>query len=334
MSVQSDVHVKMDDRVRLMSAVLAATAYPEKAQKLKPHGTHTHARATRKYVVRFDEHPAIQATRGLLDQGTPLEALFALVTLMRWPQLEIDGLPPWAPSRYNSLLWDFYQSANVAELWEKDADLWDKAHTQAEHVFTDVKLRPFFEQFVGPVEESLIFIPNISYPTDYDVGFKMGNNLFAIVPPPLAWGDSPPWPYDETTMITQTLRSAIMVYGREIIKAYLRGNLDKLDEVTRMDLPVSDQFRAEHPTWEDQFTALFLSAAVAMYLEDHVDEREFKSYMLMEKRARGMSILPGTVSVLRRFLQEKDSSDKYSTLIEFLPIFPRQLRVAQKIVQF
>ena len=74
-------------------------------------------------------------------------------------------------------------------------------------------------------------------------------------------------------------------------------------------------------------------ATVAIYLEDHVDEKEYRSYLLMEKKVRGMAILPGTVSVLRRFLQEKESSSKYSRLVEFLPIFPRQLRVAQKIVR-
>jgi hypothetical protein len=33
-----DVIVKLDDRVRLLSAVIAATNYPEYAQKIKPHG--------------------------------------------------------------------------------------------------------------------------------------------------------------------------------------------------------------------------------------------------------------------------------------------------------
>ena len=42
---QSDVRVKLDDRVRLLGAVLAATDYPEQMQRVKPHGTHAHARA-------------------------------------------------------------------------------------------------------------------------------------------------------------------------------------------------------------------------------------------------------------------------------------------------
>jgi len=43
--------------------------------------------------------------------------------------------------------------------------------------------------------------------------------------------------------------------------------------------------------------------------------------------------LPGTVSVMRRYLQEVGGG-KYRNLAEFLPVFPKQLRVARKIVTF
>lgn len=334
MSSQSDVIVKLDDRIRLVSAVLSATNYPDKAQKLKPHGTHMHARATRKYLQTFNNHPAVLATQSLLDAGTPLEALFALVSLMNWPDLKMKGLPAWVPAHYDQHLRDFYEKTQLAQLWERDGDSWQKAIDQTQAVFQKMKLRQFFADFLDDVPETFTFIPNISYPTDYDIGFKLGDQLFAIIPPPLAWGDSPPWPYNEATMITQSYRSALTIFGRELVKAYLRRNIDKLSDVVINDLPVNDQFKAQHPTWEDQFTALFLSAIVGIYLEDYVDEKEYKSYMLMEKKLRGMAVLPGTISVLRRFLQEKGTNDKYSTLIEFLPIFPRQLRVAQKIISF
>ena len=65
-------------------------------------------------------------------------------------------------------------------------------------------------------------------------------------------------------------------------------------------------------------------------LEDYVSEAEAKAYILMERKVRGMTILPGTVSVLRRYMQEL--GNKYESLIDFLPIFPRQLRIAKKIV--
>ncbi|TVR21267.1 MAG: DUF4932 domain-containing protein [Anaerolineaceae bacterium] len=333
MSDQSDVIIKQDDRIRLMSAVLAATDYPEQAQKLKPHGTHVHARATRKYLTAYRGHPVVKQTQDLLDQGTPLEALFALVLLMTWPELKIANAPSWMPEGYDAALRDFYTSAALETLWKRDGELWQKANKQAQNAFAGRPLRDFFAAFIGDIAETMTFMPNICYPTDHEIGFKLGGQLVAIAPPPLAWGDSPPWPYDEPTMLTQSYRAAIQVFGRELLKAYLRRHADQLDHISANELPVSEQFKAQYTTWEAQFTTLFLSAAVAIYLEDHVDEREYQAYLLMEKKLRGMAVLPGVISVLRRFLKEKDSSNKYSTLIEFLPIFPRQLRVAQKIVR-
>ncbi len=331
----SDVTVKLDDRIRLISAVLAATSYPEKAQKLKPHGTHAHARATRKHLAAFLEHPAVQDTQSLLAQNTPLEAIYALAMLMRWEDgLSLPALPSWSPPDYNAHLKDFYEVTSMAEFWQQEKAGWDKSTVEAGRVFSDVKFKSFFSPFLGEIKEGFIFMPNISYPADYDIGVHLGADIICIAPPPLAWGDSPPWPYDEATMITYSYRAAMMVYGRILLKNYLRANAEQLKEITEQDLPLSDQFKAKHPTWEDQFTTLFLSATVAMYLEEHVDEREYKGYMLMEKKARGMVNLPGTVSVLRRYLQEVESSDKYNNLVEFLPYFAKQLRVAQRIVTF
>jgi hypothetical protein len=75
----SDIQVRLDERVRLVAAVLAATNYPEESQRLKPHGTHAHARATRKLLSDHSDHPAVQAAQTMLNQGAPLEALYTLV---------------------------------------------------------------------------------------------------------------------------------------------------------------------------------------------------------------------------------------------------------------
>lgn len=333
MSDQQDVIVKIDDRIRLVSAVLAATNYPEQAQRIKPHGTHAHARTTRKYLADHISHPVVLMTQNLLDQNTPLEAIYALVMLMSWPNLTIVSLPPWAPANYNLHLKDFYEKTKLATFWEQEKAPWEKALAEAKHVFEGIEFKPFLKPFLGEVKETLIFVPNICYPASYDVGLHIGHDLMCIAPPPLAWGDSPPWPYDERTMVSHSYRASLMVFAGILLREYLRVHSKELEEIVQTELPLTDQFKSEYPSWEQQFTTLFLSALVAMYLEEHVDEKEYKSHMLMEKKARGMTNLPGTVSVLRRYLQEV-GGDKYNNLIEFLPIFPKQLRVAQRIVTF
>lgn len=328
---QSDVTVRLDDRVRLLGAVLAATNYPEQMQKIKPHGTHAHARATIKHIQDHREHPAVKSTQELLDKGTPIEALFTLMLMIGdLPDLSIGALPPWAPAGYNDQLRDFYTKANLAEFWETDNMPWDKALKETTAIFSKVEFKDFLQPFLGDVVENFTFIPSVSYPSNHDLGLQLPNELVVIAPPPLAWGDSPPWSYDEPTMVTHSYQVALSMYSRILLRNYMRSDPEKLAEITQNELPVADHFKAQHPTWEEQFSALFSMAAVAMYFETHVGELDYKSYVLLQKKAHGMALLPGTVSVMRRYLQEV--GNRYQNLLEFLPVFPKQLRVAQKIV--
>ena len=334
MSTQtSDVTVKLDDRIRLLSAALSATNFPEKSQQRKRHQPHAHARATRKYMLDngYHTHPAVTGLQDMLDQDVPLEALFTLVMLCEWPQMKITALPPWVVGNWNEHLWDFYKTAQIEAFWADSDAVWQQAEAQAQKVFANVHYHEFLSQFLGEFKEKLIFVPNLSYPADENIGIRVGNKLMAITPPPLAWGDSPPWPYDEESMYNHSYRASLIELGRLLLQNYLRQHAKQVEEASQKEMPVNDNFKAENPTWEQQFISLFVSASVAMYLEDYINKAEAKSYILMEKKVRGMTILPGTISVMRRFLQEV--GNRYENLSEFLPIFPAQLRVAKRIVK-
>jgi hypothetical protein len=326
------VSITLDNRIRLMAAALAATNFPETSQQRRRYHAHAYARATTKYMSDngYKNHPAIQTLQTLLNQNAPLEALFTLIMLCRFPTFEIEHPPRWMPAGFNEQLRDFYETCKMGEYWANNAIPWENAEAQAKKVFAKVHFRTFLRPFLEEVHEDFLFMPNICYPADDEIGIRVGNQLIAIVPPPQAWGDSPPWGYDEESMLNHSYRAALTQYGRLLMTAYLRANAEKVAEATKKELAVTDQFKARHPEWEDQFISLFTAAAVAMYLEDHVSSAEARSYLLMEKKARGMTFLPGTVSVLRRYLQER--GNKYETLADFLSVFPAQLRVAKKIV--
>ena len=328
-----DVIVKLDDRVRLMSAVLAATHYPEIIQKTKPHGTHAHARATRKFLKDFQDQPAVKSTEALLDAGTSLESLFSLALQLELSSIGSSALPSFAPVGYNEQLQDFYETTGISEFWESEQHLWDKALAESNTVFSDTEFKAFLKPFFGEINYDLVFVPNISYPSSVDLGFQLGDSLICIAPPPLAWGDSAPWPYDEPSMITHSYGASLTAFANTLLENFLDEHAMELVDIVTIDLPLTDEFKERYPSWEDQFSILFLSALVAMYFEGHVAEIEYKSHMLMEKKARGLTNLPGVVSVMRRYLQEVGGG-KYDNLIEFLPIFPKQLRVAQRMVTF
>lgn len=334
MSSSAPVTIILDDRLRLMSMALAATDFPEEAQKRKRHHAHAHARSAIKYLQERDmhKHPAIVALQGMLNEGMPIEALFTLAMFFEWPKLSAPTLPAWVPKGWNKQLWDFYEKADIATFWEGADKSWQNAVSESQRVFeSNLHFKELLETFIGDIDEEFAFSPNLLWPADREVGIRVNNQLISIVPPPLAWGESPPWSFDEETRLAEhTYPMALSQYARLLMLHYLRENADKVGDATAKDLPISDELKVQYPTWEDQFLALFQSAVVAIYLEDYVNPTEARGFMLMEKRIRKMTELPGTVSVLRRFLQEK--GNRYDTLAEFLTVFPTQLRVAKKIV--
>ena len=325
----SDVTVRLDDHYRLMSAVLAATNYPQKAQSDHPHGTHAHARATVRHLKPYKDHEAVKGMQGLLDNGAPLEALFTLVAHLPWPSLEMESLPKWVPPAWNAHLADFYQQADLDTWWESNTDLWNAAHEQSRRVFKNAAFVPFLSKFVGDVNETLVFVPNISYPTNRNLALRVGSSeLVAICPPRLAWGDSPPWPFDEDKPYIH--RVALAQYARLLLLSFLRANADIVVEAARNDLPVSDQFKSLYPTWGEQFVTIFVAAATAIYLGE-LDKAEKRAYMKEQTKVHNMHILPGAVNVFERYLQERENG-KFETLADFLPVFPKQLKVAKRII--
>src|SRR5690606_11258458 len=118
--------------------------------------------------------------------------------------------------------------------------------------------------------------------------------------------------------------------ARLLMLAYLRQHADIVAPIAQKGLPVSDEYKEKHPTWGDQFTELFVSGLVAIFLEKKVNPQESKAFVLMERRTKGMTILPGVVSVLQRYLNEHEDA-KYASFIDYLPHFPGHLRVAKSI---
>ncbi|MCC6803660.1 MAG: hypothetical protein IT319_12325 [Anaerolineae bacterium] len=328
MSVTSDVSVKLDDRVRLMSAALAASSYPQDEQARQRHGTHAHARATRARMSAYAEHPAVRTLQGLLDEEAPLEAIYMFALLLRLPDGRIANPPAWMPPDWDAQLNDFYAVAGLADWWQSEAAAWQKALDDSKRVFESVQVKEFLKPFLGEIKRQMIFIPNISYPTDHELGFRLRNDLVCVAPPRLAWGDSPPWPYDEDP--AHVYRAALSQYGRLLVGAYLRSHAEQVAAAEK-PLPVSDSFKAIYPTWAEQFTSLFVAGLVAIYLEDHVNKAEANAYVLMERKLHSLEILPGVINVLRHYLRELETG-RYQTLLDLLPNFSRRLKVANRII--
>lgn len=320
--------VRVDNRIRLMSAILAVTDWPERAQQRKGHRPHTHARNTTKYLSAFAQHPAVQGAQKLLNQKAPLEAFYSYALKLSWSDFKADNPPPWAPPQWDQELADFYHQSNLQRLWDQDKAAWDKAEVEATGVLSDVDFYTFLYPFIGDVPEQFVYMPNISYPSDMAVGVRAGGDLICVGPPRIAWGDNEPWPFDED--LAHLYSSTLSEYARLLIMAYLRQNAADIEPITQKPLPVDDAFKAANPNWGDQFIQLFVAGCVGMYLEYKVNQQEAKSFILMEKKLKGITVLPGVISVLERYLKER-SEGKFTRFVDFLPFFPGHLRVANRV---
>src|SRR5688572_8482325 len=118
------VDVRIDDRARLMSALLAATNWADKAQQRVGHRPHAHARRTTQWVAHLKDHPAVTNLQSLLDKHAPLEAVYTYIMRLSYPDLQSSETTPWLPEGWQDQIRDFRDKANLAELWEQDDKYW------------------------------------------------------------------------------------------------------------------------------------------------------------------------------------------------------------------
>jgi len=323
---QLTIHI--DNRIRLMSAVLAVTDLPDRAQHRKGHRPHAHARKTTKHLEAFREHPAVQGAQALINHNAPVHALFAYAMKLNWEDMSIDNPPPWTPPNWNLQLQDFYQQSHLEDFWSQENGVWQKAKREASEILADTGYYEFLKPFVGDVSENFVYMPNISYPSDHAVGVRVGSDIVCIGPPRIAWGDNEPWPFNEEAAYIYS--TSLGEYTRLLILSYLRHHTEAVSPIAQEPLPVDDEFKQRYRTWGDQFVELFVPASVAIYLQQKMNHAEAKSFILMERRENGITALPGAVNVLERYLSEYESG-KYTDFISFLPNFPKYLRVAKRI---
>lgn len=297
----SDVQVRIDDRVRLMGALLAASRYPDLAQARKKHAVHAYARATRKRVASLAGHPAVHNVNALLEEEFSLDLLFATTMVLDPVTLQLS--PKAAAARPDGSMaddWlDFAQQAGLQDWWREEAEAWERSMEEAGRVLAGAALAPFLSLTFGPIKMPLAFMPNISYPADVELALPSVGAMMAVVPPRPAWGDSPPWPFDEDP--AHLLRGAIVAFTNLLLWEVLGNQTLEFTSLIDDRLPVSHAFRTLYPYEMEQYVQVFGAGLVAIYLEDHISPQEAKAYLLMEKRMRGLDLLPAVVQVLREY---------------------------------
>ena len=79
------IDISLDDRARLVTAVLAASHWPELEQQQTPHAVHPHSKRTGYHVESAKTHTAVTQLNQGLANGISLSDYFAAALRCSWP---------------------------------------------------------------------------------------------------------------------------------------------------------------------------------------------------------------------------------------------------------
>lgn len=179
------ITVRIDDRLRLAGAVLAAGDWPNREQTAKPYKPHRVAEHARKFFSAWVTHPAVTAVNALVGTGEGLRALYAHALNSDWP----DDL--------GAQMQDFSSAARPAEFWAETQTEWKQAEADVAEVLKRADLAQFLTAMFGPATPALTVTPNLLFPGLIPLVIQSAQETVLCAPPPKAWGASPPWRYNE-----------------------------------------------------------------------------------------------------------------------------------------
>ena len=279
----SELMVNLDDRARLVTAVLAASHWPELEQAQLTHAVHPHAKQTRQFVQPFAAHTAVISINTLLAAGHPLSDIFAAALRCDLPELvPQEPLPSTIPADLPAALADFARETAVfTQFWPQHSAAWQAALADLQAIFHTPLLADFVGRLAGrPLPKKLLISPNLVYPALSTVLAETAVALHLLIPPPKAVGESPPWPYGE---------------GPDWVLAEAAQPL------------IAHHLSAAFGTMPPDRRSLLTHAAITLFLEEALGEADALAYMVRSKRQFNLPTLPVAVGEIRILLDENRS---------------------------
>ncbi len=255
----SDLRVGLSPALRSWTASLALTGWPAREQAEKPHAVHGQARLLRKFFAgrAADAHPLIGRIDGRLAAGEPLA------------RIGRDLLDE------ESALAAIARDTGLDDFWRAQAAVWQAAVIELEAIFAGAPLPAFLEKMSGRPPAPVHLMPNYLYPALRPLVLPPDTALWVLVPPPPAWGESPPWPFAEGRewLLSQTCRA--------LLDAHLETAGSRL---------------APRPR------TLLVEAATTLFLEQALGAPDGLSYLFQTSRQQDLPELPDLVGRLRQAL--------------------------------
>jgi hypothetical protein len=285
----STVEVRVEDRLRLAGVLLATGEWPAHEQKVKPYKPHRVAEHAHRYFALHSGHPAVTGAAALVGQGEGLDELYGHALNGTWP------------GDLGAHVASFKSAANLEAFWAETQADWDQARADGLEVMARADLRQFLLDLFGPLAPTLVLAPNLLFPGQRPIAARTPEEIIACVPPPPAWGTSPPWRYAERP--DEVLAKVSETFARFLFEA---------------NLP------AEHASLRPHAEAFALAAAV-LFVRAAEGEAAGDQFMVMEKKTRSLKNLPAIVTALEAALADRRAG-KTAGLPDYLPGMALSLR--------
>jgi len=280
--MRSIIEVRLDDRLRVAGALLAASEWPEREQSAKAYKAHRVADSAHKYFSPHQAHPAVRGALALAGAGEGLSQLYGHALNATWP--------------VNIPAEDFVAAAHPEHFWaETEAD-WQEAEGDAREVAARADLGKFLDDVFGSSlgTRKLVFVPNLLFPGQRSVAASSASEAVVCLPPPLAWGTSPPWRYKERP--DEVLAKLSEAFARFLFE---------------------DGLPAAHAALQPHAEVFALASAV-LFLRQAEGDAAGDQFMVMEKKTRGLKNLPAVVAALETVLADRRAG-KYGGFADYLP---------------
>ncbi|MCA9916675.1 MAG: hypothetical protein KC445_01930 [Anaerolineales bacterium] len=286
----STLSIAIDEKMRLVTAVLAASDWPVEEQRQLTHAVHPHAKQVRHLVQPFASHPAVNGANEALLNGVDLADLFSAALRCNWPDFTPqEALPHVLKIKdWVQTLADFATKTAVAtEFWPQHTAVWQDAQSALEQIFSQGDLLAALGQLGDLVDTAVSLMPNLIFPMLSPVVATREGALTLLLPPPKAVGESPPWPFDEDP------GWVVATVAEQLVPYLLPGTLVASDP-------------------DQQFMAKRLAAAHC--LAALVDDFEAQAYLLRAKKEYDLPQLPALFAQL----QEEVAGENGRSLAQIL----------------
>lgn len=277
----SKLTITIDERLRLVTAVLAASNWPESEQNQQPHAVHSQAKQVRHFLQPFSTHPAVSGANEALLNGVTVDDLFTATLRCTWPAFRPTADLPNVPKieEWVQALADFVRDTSFSTLfWPQHTAVWNDAQAALQSIFNDDAFLETIQQLSpNPIETAVSLMPNLIFPALTPVVATSDDALTLLLPPPKAVGESPPWPYDEDP------GWVVATVCQQLLPHLLADEIAQLEETQRPSA---------------------IHVGTAYCLVQLLDEFEAQSYLLRAKKERNLPQLPAL------FVQLQEAAEK------------------------